>query len=111
MTSGTDARAVIEVLLRGPTAEERARGLEDPFGPSMSQGKNTGRLGDYLHGVRVEGRHAVLDFAPGGMDWLNNTACVQEAVKTAIERTLGEAFGIERVDYAIDGRIVAEWDA
>lgn len=102
---------LMRVLLEGPTREELARGLQDPFGPATTSGKDEHRLSTYLTGARIEGRRAILSFRSPAMNWLNNTSCIQEAVKMPIERTLREAFAIDRVDYEIEGRIVTEWDA
>ena len=45
------------------------------------------------------------------MRWLSATACKQEAVRTPIERTLQEAFGVTGVKYSVNGRVVDGWDA
>lgn len=102
---------VIKVLLAGPTVDERARGLLDPFGQATTFGREPDRLGAHLRSVSIDGTVAVMDFAPPAMSWLNGPACVQESVKTPMLRTLKELFGVDTVEFAVEGTIVKDWDA
>jgi hypothetical protein len=105
------ALEVMKMLLAGPTVDERSRGLLDPFGPSTTFGREPDRLGAHLRSVSIDGAVAVLDFAPPAMSWLNGPACVQESVKTPMLRTLKELFGVDTVEFAVNGTIVKDWDA
>ena len=62
-------------------------------------------------GVRVEGGTAFLMFDGGALEYLNNAACAQMAVKAPLERTLIGLPGISHVEYEIDGSIFRDWDA
>jgi hypothetical protein len=71
----------------------------------------TGPLLEYFRGVRVDGGTAILMFDGGALEYLNNAACAQMAVKAPLERTLVGLPGISRVEYEIDGSIFRDWDA
>jgi hypothetical protein len=71
----------------------------------------TGPLPDYFRGVRVEGGVAILMFDEGALEYLNNAACAQMAVKAPILRTLMQFSGVSSVEYEIDGVIFRDWDA
>jgi hypothetical protein len=105
------ASKALHVLFAGPTEEEKSRGLLDPYGPEMTFGKENTRLEEYFLGVSIESNTAVVNFKPSAMNWLNGPACAQESVKTPMIRTLEELFGVKKVDFAIDGVIVEDWDA
>lgn len=104
-------KRVLETLLAGPTEAERAAGLQDPYAASFSQSPATRRLGSFFRGVQLDPPRAIVDFSGPAMGWLNAAACKQEAVKAPIELTLREAFGVTKVEYSIDGRVVDAWDA
>ncbi len=71
----------------------------------------TGPLVEYFRGVRVEGGAAVLMFDEGALEYLNNAACAQMAVKAPMVRTLMQFPGVSSVEYEIDGAIFRDWDA
>ena len=105
------ARAVVQMVLAGPTDAERADGLQDPYEASSSYPASTDRLGAFFEGAVIDGSIAVVTFRSPAMRWLNAAACQQAAVKTPIERTLREAFGVTAVRYSVGGRVIEEWDA
>jgi hypothetical protein len=101
---------VLRLLLAGPTPTERSQGLEDPFQRPLA-GWGEAPLLRSLTGVLRVGETAVVSFRAPAMAYLNGAACVQEALKTSIERTLQVLPGIRRVVYSVDGQVVDEWDA
>jgi hypothetical protein len=66
---------------------------------------------DYFTGVTIQNGTATLAFDGGALEYLNNAACAQIAVKSPMERTLLEFPDVERIEYEIDGQIFTEWDA
>ena len=69
-------------------------------------------LGSYLRGARIEKGTFIIGFSTGAMQYLNNTAAIQQVVKGAIEATIMKNFpDIKKIDYEIDGEIISDWDA
>lgn len=68
-------------------------------------------LVDYFSGVTIQNGTAILAFDGGALEYLNNAACAQIAVKSPMERTLLEFPDVQRIEYEIDGEIFTEWDA
>lgn len=96
------ADAALRLLFAGPTVAEQAKGME-----------SLGPLGKYYRGVSVKDGVAVVNFRPGAEKYLHvlGPACKQEQVLTPIAETL-KCFGtIKSVAYAINGKIIEEWDA
>ena len=69
------------------------------------------RLLEHYLGMAIEGGTATLRFGGGAMRHLNSAACMQQATKVPIERTLLQFDDIERVEYEVDGLVITEWDA
>jgi hypothetical protein len=106
----TDPDAILRALLAGPTPDERARGLRDPFQhPLAGSGPDAPLVRAYV-GVEVKGNTAYIAWRGAAMAYLNAAMCAQDEVKSAIFVTLS-ARGIREVRYVIDGVIVDEWDA
>ena len=95
------ADAALKALFSGPTAEEKTKGME-----------STDSLGDYYIGVTVRKGTAVVNFRPGAEKYLHVTGpiCQQETVLTPIVKTLKQFKSIRSVDYAIDGKVIQDWD-
>lgn len=106
--SALTAEVVLRVLLQGPSESEQTKGLLNPF---VSKPPTNKPLSAFFLRAVVNGKYAVLHFSKPALTWLGGPACVQESVKTAIENTLKDTLGITRIDYAIDGTIVVDWDA
>ncbi len=80
--------------------------------PSSSlHSPGTKPLIEYFRGARIEGRTAILSFNEGALEYLNNAACAQIAVKTPMVRTLLDFGGVEAVEFEIEGEIFRDWDA
>jgi hypothetical protein len=93
-----------------PTAAIR-RVLEDVMPSKRLHRPGTGPLLEYFRGVRVEGGVAILMFDEGALEYLNNAACAQMAVKAPMARTLLQLPRVSSVEYEIDGVIFRDWDA
>lgn len=96
------ADAALRLLFAGPTAEEKAKGME-----------GIAPLGDYYLGVSIKRGVAIVNFRPGAEEHLHTSGpvCMQEAVLTPINKTLTQFPTIKSVEYAINGKIIEEWDA
>jgi hypothetical protein len=96
------AHAALKLLFAGPTAEEKAKGME-----------SLAPLGDYYIGVSIVRGVAVVNFRPGAEKYLyvNGAACQQEQALTPIEKTLKQFSSVRSIKYAINGKIITEWDA
>lgn len=97
------ADAALRLLFAGPTAEEKARGME-----------SLGPLGGYYRSVSIKkGGVAVVNFRPGAEKYLHvaGSACQQEQVLTPIVETLKQFRNIKSVKYAINGKVITDWDA
>src|SRR4030095_14784862 len=72
-----------------------------------------GQLGEYYRGVSIKDGVAVVNFRPGAEKYLHvlGPACGQEKVLTPIVQTLKRLSTITTVDFAINGKIIEEWDA
>ena len=92
----------MRLLFAGPTAEEKAKGME-----SLSP------LGAYYLGVSIKDGTAVVNFRRGAEKYLfvSGPVCQQERVLTPIVKTLKQFSTIRSVDFAINGKIIEEWDA
>lgn len=97
--------STLRLLLQGVTENEKGKGLGDSFGF-----KSSNPLINYYIGVRVQGGTAIVNFQKGAMAYLDNTLCMQESVKAPIEKTLLEFSDIVAVKYAIDGKIIEEYE-
>ncbi len=93
------ADATLRELFKGPTVTEKNAGLQLSVNPD-----------DYI-GVIVKDGVARVNFRKEALEYLNGPACMQESVKTPIEKTLKQFSTIKSVEYAIDGKVFTEWDA
>jgi spore germination protein GerM len=96
------ADEALRLLFAGPTPAEKAKGME-----------SLPPLGKYYLGVAIRRGVAVVNFRPGAEEHLHvsGAACQQEQVLTTIEKTLKQFSTIKSVKYAINGKIITEWDA
>jgi sporulation and spore germination protein len=96
------AAAALRLLFAGPTVAEQAKGME-----------GLGPLGEYYRGVSIKDGVAVVNFRPGAEKYLHvsGPVCGQEQVLTPIVKTLKRLGTITSVDFAINGKIIEEWDA
>lgn len=86
--------AAVEALLAGPTAGERARGLDYFGSPDVA----------LLRAVRVRAGTAYVDLTRSFLS-LNNvsTACGSEVFRSGVQNTLRQAAGVTTVRYAVEG--------
>jgi hypothetical protein len=94
------ADTALRLLFAGPTAKEKAKGME-----------SLARLRRYYLGVSIRRGVAIINFRPGAREHLEGTACEQEQTLTPMDKTLKQFGGIKSVEYAINGKIIEEWDA
>lgn len=96
------AEAALKLLFTGPTPEEKAKGME-----------SLAPLGNYYRGVSIKNGTAIVNFRKGAEEYLHvsGAACQQEQVLTPIVKTLKQFSTVESVDFAINGKIIEEWDA
>jgi hypothetical protein len=96
------ADAALKLLFAGPNVSEQAKGMV-----------GLAPLGDYYRGVSIKEGVAIVNFRPGAEKYLHvsGAACQQEQVLTPIVKTLKRLSTIKSVDFAINGKIIEEWDA
>jgi spore germination protein GerM len=96
------ADAALRLLFAGPTSAEKAKGME-----------SLPPLGKFYLGVSIRKGTAVVNFRSGAEEHLHvsGAACQQEQILTPIVKTLMQFNSIKTVEYAINGKIITEWDA
>ena len=96
------ADAALKLLFFFFSEEEKAKGME-----SLSP------LNKYYLGISIKDGTAVVNFRLGAEKYLYvaGPACQQERVLTPIVKTLKRFSTIRSVDFAINGKIIEEWDA
>ncbi len=92
----------LKLLFAGPTAKEKAKGLE-----------RIKKLGNLYIGVTIKNHKAIINFRRGAEKYLyvSGPICISQTVLAPIERTLLQFKNIKSVDYAINGKIIEDWDA
>ena len=97
----TVADAALRLLFAGPTETEKAKGME-----------GIASLGKYYRGVSIRKGVAIVNFRPGAEEHLrvNGPLCMQDQVLAQIINTLKQFATIKSVEYAINGKIIKEWD-
>lgn len=97
----TVADAALKQLFAGPTEAEKAKGME-----------GIASLGKYYRGVSIRKGVAIVNFRPGAEEHLrvNGPLCMQDQVLAQIINTLKQFGTIKSVEYAINGKIIKEWD-
>lgn len=95
------ADAALKQLFAGPTEAEKAKGME-----------GIASLGKYYRGVSIRKGVAIVNFRPGAEEHLrvNGPLCMQDQVLAQIINTLKQFGTIKSVEYAINGKIIKEWD-
>jgi spore germination protein GerM len=98
----TVADAALRQLFAGPTEAEKAKGME-----------GIASLGKYYRGVSIRKGVATVNFRPGAEEHLrvNGPLCMQDQVLVQIVNTLKQFGTIKSVEYAINGKVIKEWDA
>lgn len=95
------ADAALKQLFAGPTDAEKAKGMEGI--PSLAK---------YYLGVSIRKGVAIVNFRPGAEEHLrvNGPLRMQDQVLAQIINTLKQFSTIKSVEYAINGKIIKEWD-
>lgn len=95
------AHAALKLLFAGPTADEKAKGME-----------SLAPLGSYYIGVRIRKGVAIVNLRKGAEEYLrvNGPLCMQDMVLAPIVETLKQFGTIKSVAYAINGKIIEDWD-
>jgi hypothetical protein len=96
------AAAALRQVFAGPTAEEQAKGME-----SISP------LGAFYIGVSIKKGVAVINFRPGAEKYLhvNGPICMSDTWLAPMVQTLKQFPPVKSVDFAINGKIIEDWDA
>jgi hypothetical protein len=95
------ADAALKLLFAGPTEEEKAKGLE-----------SLAPLGSFYLGVSIKNGTATVNFRPGAEKYLyvSGGLCDQARALTPIDKTLKQFSSVKSVVYAINGKIIEDWD-
>jgi hypothetical protein len=96
------ADAALRQVFRGPTAAEKKRGMQ-----SISQ------LAKFYIGVTIRSETAIVNFRPGAERYLyvGGPICMRETSLAPMTKTLKQFPRVNDVEYAIDGKIIGDWDA
>lgn len=112
------ADAAMRELLKGATAEENKRGLITLFEPSSivtgreeCTGDKIGPLAQYYIGVTIKRGVAILNFRKGALCYFDTAISQATRTMSPIEATMTQFKSIKSVEYAINGKIITEWDA
>lgn len=95
------ADAALKLLFAGPTDEEKAKGLQ-----------SLAPLGRFYLGVSIKNGTAIVNFRSGAEKYLyvSGGLCDQARTLTPIAETLKQFSAIKSVVYAINGKIIEDWD-
>ena len=96
------ADAALRQVFAGPTAREKARGIDAP--PPLAR---------FYRGVSIRKGVATVNFRPGAQKLLRTSgpACTTEKALAPLDQTLRQFKTITSVQYAINGHIITNWDA
>ena len=96
------ANAALKLVFAGPSAEEKAKGMQ-----------SVAPLGDYYLGVKIKNGVATVNFRRGAEKYLfvSGPICMQDTALAPISVTLKQFASVKSVDYAIEGKIIEDWDA
>jgi hypothetical protein len=84
--------------------------LLDPFQTSTSRA-SLPPLARFYRGVQLtRDGIAIVDFSADALGYLNQAACAAEAVKSSLLRTAMQLEGVRGVAFAVEGRVVDDWD-
>lgn len=112
------AEAAIKELLKGVNEEEKKRGLISVYsvsdiitGRDECQSDKMKPLGAYLIGVTIKRGTATVNFKPEAECYLQSAISMMNRVMNPIEKTLMQFKTIKSVQYALNGKVITEWDA
>lgn len=112
------ADAALRELLKGVTQEEKKRGLISVYetsdiitGRGECQSNKMKPLGAYLIGVTIKRGVATVNFKPEAECYLQSAISMMNRVMNPIDKTLMQFKTIKKVQYALNGKVITEWDA
>ena len=112
------ADAAVRELLKGVNEEEKKNGLISVYavsdiitGRGECQDEKMKPLGAYLIGVSIKRGTAIVNFRPAAECYLQSAISMMNRVMNPIEKTLMQFKSIKKVEYALNGKVITEWDA
>jgi len=96
------ADMALKLVFAGPTAKEKEKGM-----------KSITPLSDFYIGVSIKSETAIINFRSGAEKYLHvlGPICMQQIWLAPMTQTLKRFKNIKTVQYAIDGKIIDDWDA
>jgi len=112
------ADAALRELLKGVTEDERKKGLDSAYSvDSIVTGREECSrdkmkpLAAYYLGVSVKKGTATVNFRAEAECYLQSAAFMMSRVMNPIDATLKQFSSIKEVQYALNGKVITEWDA
>jgi spore germination protein GerM len=112
------ADAAVRELLKGVGDAERKKGLTSVYavkdiitGREECSRDKMKPLADYFLGVSIKKGVATVNFRAEGECYLQSAITMMNFVMDPIDATLKQFKSIKEVQYALDGKVITEWDA
>ncbi len=112
------ADAAVRELLKGVSESDRKMGLTSVYavenlitGRTECAREKMKPLAAYFIGVTIKRGTATVNFRPEAECYLQSTITMMGFVMDPIDATLKQFPSIKEVQYALDGKVITEWDA
>jgi spore germination protein GerM len=112
------ADAAVRELLKGVNDDERKLGLTSVYavkdiitGREECSSEKMKPLAAYFLGVSVKRGTAIVNFRAEAECYLQSAITMMNFVMEPIDATLKQFPSIKEVQYALDGKVITEWDA
>jgi len=112
------ADTAVRELLKGASDTERKSGLTSFYevkdiitGRGECAAGKMKPLGAYLIGVSIRKGAAIVNFRPEAECYLQSAITMMNFVMEPIDATLKQFPSVKEVQYAINGKVITEWDA
>lgn len=112
------ADTAVRELLKGASETERKKGLTSFYevkdiitGRDECSSEKMKPLGAYLIGVSIKKGTAIVDFRPEAECYLQSAITMMNFVMEPIDATLKQFSSVKEVQYALNGKVITEWDA
>lgn len=112
------ADIAIRELLKGVNEAEKKLNLISTYevkdivnGREECASDKTKPLAAYFIGVKIKKGIAIVNFRSGGACYLDTAITAADYVMKPIEATLKQFPSIKGINYAINGKVITEWDA
>src|SRR5215213_1915468 len=112
------ADTAVRELLKGVDESERKMGLTSVYavkdiitGREECARDKMKPLGAYFLGVSIKKGTAIVNFRPEAECYLQSAITMMNFVMDPIDATLKQFKSIKKVEYALDGKVITEWDA